>query len=114
MAYSVDRKIVAPSLFINKPQTHFAKLRLEEDYHVELNGKHVKGTKHLNLDVSAYLAALKDQNYSSLDETEIMKRWPWQTQVDEVVPEIDTQSTFDNDGDDISIDVSSIREENRQ
>ena len=49
MAKSVHDYLVAPQEFVDDPETHFAKLRLEDDYHVQLNGKHVRGSKNVSL-----------------------------------------------------------------
>ncbi len=57
MSKSVQHDKVGPQEYIDKPQSHLALLRLEENYEVELNGKYVKGGKGVSLDITRLLAA---------------------------------------------------------
>ena len=52
MGKSVESNHVAPAQFVDDPQSHFSKIRLEEDYHVELNGKHIKSNRLMTMDVT--------------------------------------------------------------
>ena len=55
MGKSVEQSHVAPVQFVDDPQSHFSKIRLEEDYHVELNGKHIKASRLMTMDVTERL-----------------------------------------------------------
>ena len=52
MGKSVEKNRVAPAQFVDNPQSHFSKIRLEDDYHVEHNGKHIKTNRVITTDVS--------------------------------------------------------------
>ena len=71
MSKSVDKNIVAPKTFVDDPQSHFSKLRLEEAYHVELNGKHIKGSREISIDVTQHLRSTQGGSMN-LGEDEII------------------------------------------
>ena len=52
MGESVNPEIVQPDEFINQPQSHFAKIRLEDNYEVEHNGKYINAGKRIQEDVT--------------------------------------------------------------
>ena len=68
MGQSVEDEKVSPKQYIDKPQSHFAKLRLEDEYEVEQNGKYVKGSKAIKLDATRFLSALGDGQSMDRDE----------------------------------------------
>ena len=68
MGKSENKNIVAPSKFINDPQTHFAKLRIKDEYEVELNGKYVSASKVLAFDATIYLDWLKADPYETITD----------------------------------------------
>lgn len=49
MQNSVKPSIVSPAKFLNQPQTHFARLRLNKDYEYEHNGHYATGGLQLDL-----------------------------------------------------------------
>lgn len=58
MQTSVNPANVQPVQFANKPQTHFARLRLEESYSYEHKGHFVNGGKMLKVDLTNEIADL--------------------------------------------------------
>ena len=45
MSLSNNTEIVKPSGFENNPQTHFVKLRTEDNYYIQRNGRYINSTK---------------------------------------------------------------------
>lgn len=65
MATSERPLIVSPSHLVDDPQTHFARLRLQEDYEFTHNGHSVKGSKFVRKDLTQFIEKVnKDGNYS--------------------------------------------------
>ena len=62
MGKSVQPEIVQPSELVGKPQTHFAKLRLEEEYHIEHNGHHINSSKRIQQDVTDRVKQIFNEN----------------------------------------------------
>ena len=52
---SYNDTIVRPEGLIDTPQTHYVKLRTQEPYLVEHNGKFVKNTEGVYLDVTSFI-----------------------------------------------------------
>ena len=47
MTLSNNTEVVKPTGFENDPQTHFVKLRTEDNYYIQRNGKYINSTKIL-------------------------------------------------------------------
>ena len=52
MKESVHKNDVQPSEFINNPQSHFAKIRVEDNYSINHNGKFINASKRMQLDLT--------------------------------------------------------------
>jgi len=59
MKHAVNETDVQPPKFAGQPQTHFSRLRLDEDYHVSYKGSHVKGSRVVKKDITQMLDKFK-------------------------------------------------------
>ena len=62
MKNSVDSNKVQPSEFINDPQSHFAKIRVEDNYTINHNGKFINASKRLHVDLTDTVEKLFNEN----------------------------------------------------
>ena len=62
MGKSVEQSSVEPTQFVDDPQSHLSKIRLDEEYHVELNGKHIKANRLMTMDVTDRLKQFHKTN----------------------------------------------------
>ena len=57
---------VLPSGFANNPQAHLTRMRLDDTYEIEKNGKFIKAQKKIQLDVSELVLRAEREGFISV------------------------------------------------